>query len=115
MASAFAASNTSRIPFARATNAWEAWALFGVYGLYFGLTEGVEKALVADLASADDRGAAFGWYHLIVGLGALPASALFGAMWVWRGPGAAFNLGAALALVAGVALMQLRLPSARVA
>lgn len=96
--------------FGHVTSAWQIWGLFAVYGVYFGLTEGVEKALVADLAAVDERGAAFGWYHLVVGLGALPASALFGAMWQWRGPAAAFNLGASLALLAGVALIRLRLP-----
>lgn len=98
--------------FGHVTAAWHIWGLFAVYGIYFGLTEGVEKALVADLASVDERGAAFGWYHLLIGLGALPASALFGAMWEWRGAAAAFDLGAALALVAGLALMRLRLPPA---
>ena len=60
---------------------WQAWALFAVYGVYFGLTEGVEKALVADLVPEDRRGAAFGWYNLAIGIGALPASLLFGALW----------------------------------
>ena len=86
---------------------WQAWALFGVYGIYFGLTEGVEKALVADLVPEDRRGAAFGWYNLALGLGALPASLLFGAIWDWKGPTAAFTFGAALALLAalGIALV----------
>ncbi|MFN8570745.1 MAG: MFS transporter [Gemmatimonadaceae bacterium] len=95
----------------RATVAWQMWALVAVYGLYFGLTEGVEKALVADLSLADDRGSAFGWYHLVVGLGALPASMIFGAIWQWRGPAAAFDLGAVLALLAAVGLAMLRLPA----
>ena len=49
--------------------------VFIVYGLYFGLTEGVEKAFVADLTSAELRGTAFGLYHLTIGIGALPALA----------------------------------------
>jgi len=100
------------LAFGHVTAAWQIWGLFAVYGIYFGLTEGVEKALVADLAASDERGAAFGWYHLLVGLGALPASAIFGAVWEWGGPPAAFNLGAGLALVAAIGLMQLRLPTA---
>ncbi|MBV6520678.1 MAG: hypothetical protein MNPFHGCM_00796 [Gemmatimonadaceae bacterium] len=99
--------------FGHVSSAWQVWALFAAYGIYFGLTEGVEKALVADLAGTSEHGAAFGWYHLIVGLGALPASAVFGVMWEWRGPAAAFNLGAALSLLAALALMRLRLPSAQ--
>jgi MFS family permease len=69
------------LAFGRATHTWQAWALFAVYGTYFGLTEGVEKALVADLVPADKRGAGFGWYNLAIGLGALPASVIFGAVW----------------------------------
>lgn len=99
----------------RATGAWEIWVLVAAYGLYFGLTEGVEKALVADLALPSERGAAFGWYHLVVGLGALPASMLFGAVWQWRGPTAAFDLGAGLAIAAAMALLLLRLPVRHVA
>jgi MFS family permease len=88
--------------FGRAGQAWHVWALFAVYGLYFGLTEGVEKALVADLVPADRRGAAFGWYNLAIGVGALPASLLFGALWDRWGSAAAFNFGALLALAAAI-------------
>jgi MFS family permease len=91
--------------FAVASAAWHAWALFLVYGLYFGMTEGVEKALVADLVPADVRGAAFGWYNLTIGLAALPASLLFGGLWQAYGAAVAFVTGASLALVAAVGLM----------
>jgi MFS family permease len=86
---------------------WHAWALFAVYGLYFGLTEGVEKALVADLVPEDRRGAAFGWYNLALGVGALPASLLFGFIWDRWSSTAAFDFGAlvALAAAAGLALV----------
>jgi MFS family permease len=80
-------------------------ALFLSYGLYFGLTEGVEKALVADLAPGALRGTAFGVYNAVTGFGALGASVLFGAVWEWRGPGNAFMFGAALALLASVLLL----------
>jgi MFS family permease len=91
----------------RAAEGWQIWLLFASYGLFFGLTEGVEKAMIADLAPADRRGAAFGWYNLAMGLGALPASLLFGAIWDSRGAASAFTLGAGLALAAalGVALL----------
>jgi MFS family permease len=87
-----------------ASEAWQVWALFAVYGIYFGLTEGVEKALVADLVPADRRGAAFGWYNLALGLGALPASLLFGALWDWQGATVAFGFGAAMALLAALGI-----------
>jgi MFS family permease len=93
------------LAFGRATATWHAWALFAVYGTYFGLTEGVEKALVADLVPADKRGAGFGWYNLAIGLGALPASVIFGAVWDRWGAAAAFEMGAGLSALAAVALI----------
>lgn len=77
--------------------------LFVAYGLYHGLVEGTERALVADLAPAETRGTAFGWYHLTSGLGALPAGALLGALWAGAGAPVALGVAAALtALAAGV-------------
>ncbi len=95
--------------FALADAVWQAWGLFLVYGLYFGLTEGTEKALIADLAPARLRGSAFGLYHLAIGIGALPASLLFG--WVWQqfGDPAAFGMGAVFALAAALLLWRLRI------
>jgi MFS family permease len=90
--------------FAAASATWHAWALFLVYGLYFGMTEGVEKALVADLVPAGVRGAAFGWYNLTIGLAALPASLIFGGLWQAYGAPTAFGVGAGLALAASVGL-----------
>ncbi|QJR34391.1 MFS transporter [Gemmatimonas groenlandica] len=88
--------------FSLATEPWHAWALFGVYGVVFGLTEGTEKALVADLVPAARRGTAFGWYQATVGVAALPASIVFGVVWDRLGSPTAFGMGAALAIVAAV-------------
>ncbi len=90
--------------FAAAASAWHAWALFLVYGLFFGLTEAPEKALVASLAPAGLRARAFGVFHFAVGLAALPASLLFGGLWEAYSPEAAFAAGAGLALLAAVLL-----------
>lgn len=90
--------------FARASQPWEAWALFAAYGLYFGLTEGAQLALVADVVPKDRRGAAYGWYYLALGVGALPASLLFGALWDRYGSPVAFSVGAGLSLLAAIAL-----------
>ncbi|HEX6559189.1 MAG TPA: MFS transporter, partial [Longimicrobiales bacterium] len=67
--------------FAVANTTWHVWALFLVYGLFYGLTEAPEKALVAMLAPSERRGAAFGAYHFAVGVAALPASVIFGVLW----------------------------------
>ncbi len=93
--------------FGAATQHWHAWTLFGLYGIYFGFTEGVEKALVADFAPVHLRGSAFGLYHLVVGAGAFPASLLFGFVWQRFGSASAFGMGAGLALLAGVMLSAL--------
>jgi len=90
--------------FGMASQHWHAWALFAVYGIYFGLTEGVEKALVADFAPTHLRGSAFGLYHMTIGIGAFPASLLFGLVWQKLGSTAAFAMGAGIALVASVML-----------
>jgi MFS family permease len=90
--------------FAYAGAAWHVWALFAVYGLYHGLVEGAERALVADLVGTGHRGAAFGWYHLSIGIAALPASVLFGWLWMTFSPAAAFGTGAALAGAAALLL-----------
>ncbi len=81
------------------------WLLFIVYGVYFGLTEGVEKAFVADLARAESRGTAFGLYNLVIGVGALPASLLAGFLWQRFGAMAALALGATLSLLASILLI----------
>jgi sugar phosphate permease len=78
--------------------------VFLAYGLYFGFTEGVEKAWVADMAPASARGTAFGIYNGALGVGGLVASVLFGAIWTRVSPRAAFLTGATLALVASVLL-----------
>jgi len=91
--------------FAFASTLWHAWALFLVYGLFFGLTEGTERALVSDIVPAARRGTAFGWYYLAIGIAALPASVAFGLLWEHLGSGVAFSFGAALALLASVGLV----------
>jgi MFS family permease len=90
--------------FGAATQDWQAWTLFALYGIYFGFTEGVEKALVADFAPVHLRGSAFGLYHLVIGAGAFPASLLFGFVWQRYGSASAFGMGAVLALLASVML-----------
>lgn len=89
---------------------WQAWALFAVYGIFYGMTEGTEKALVADIVPTVRRGAAFGWYNLAIGLGALPASLIFGWIWDRFGSPNAFVFGASLALIAAI-LMAVVAPS----
>jgi MFS family permease len=99
------------LAFALATRAWQAWAFFLVYALFYGLTEPAEKTLVANLSGPRDgspggerKGLAYGWYHFAIGVATLPASLIFGALYQVSGALVAFGWGAALALVA-VALL----------
>jgi MFS family permease len=94
----------SYFEFGRVRSAGAVWLVFLLYALYYALTEGAQRALVADLVPEGSRGRAFGFFYMLSGLAALPASALFGFVWKTWGPRAAFDMGAALALAAAVAL-----------
>jgi MFS family permease len=100
----------SYIGFAFASTELHVWLLFAFYGLFYGLTEGVEKALLADIAEPSERGAAFGWYNFAIGIGALPASLIFGFIWQRQSSFAAFGFGAAIAFMAAVLLLLLVKP-----
>ena len=93
--------------FAFVSNSVSVWILFLMYGIYFGLVEGAEKALVADLVRAEQRGTAYGLYNLAFGITVLPASLLMGFLWDWRGPEVAFLVSATLGAAAAVLLMLL--------
>ena len=91
---------------ALAGSVWRIALLFLVYGLYYGLTEGVLRAMVADLVPSERRATAYGIFHAATGLTLLPASVLAGLLWQgagsWEGfgPRAPFLFGAALSLLA---------------
>jgi len=101
----------SYLGFGAASSEWQVWLLFAFYGLFFGLTEGVEKAYLADMADPALRGAAFGWYNFAVGAGALPASLLFGLIWQALGGVAPFIFGAALSGISALLLLLLVRPA----
>lgn len=96
-----------------ASEAWQAWALFVVYGAYYGLTEPAEKALVKELAPAELRGRAYGFYNFIGGAMAVPAGLLTGWVWDAVSPLAALSIGAVLAAVSAVLLLASRPPDTR--
>ena len=101
----------SYLGYAFARNELHIWLLFALYGLFYGLTEGVEKAFVADMAAPSLRGTGFGWYNFAVGAGALPASLLFGLIWQRFGGVAPFLFGAALSALSAVLLLVLVRPA----
>lgn len=91
--------------FAFVTASVSVWVLFVIYGIYFGLVEGAEKALVADLVRPEQRGTAYGLYNLAFGITVLPASLLMGGLWSWFNAATAFLVSAAIGLLAAVLLM----------
>ena len=92
------------LAFAWATNAWQMWAFFLIYGLFYALTEPAEKTLVTQLVGPDQTGLAFGWFNFALGIAALPSSILFGWLYQQYGPVVAFSWGAGLSLVAALLL-----------
>jgi MFS family permease len=99
--------------FALVGQGWQVWALYVVYGLYYGLTYGTAKAMVADIVPQALRGTAYGTYNAVLGLLDFPASVIAGLLWDglpswgWQGFGAPapFFFGAAMALLAALAML----------
>ena len=100
------------VGFALATAQWHAWTLFVLYAAFYALTEPAEKTLVANLVGPERKGLAFGWYNFAIGVGALPSSLIFGALYEQFGSLVAFGWGAGLALAAALILLAVRLPAA---
>ena len=96
--------------FAFVSNELSVWVLFIIYGIYFGLAEGAEKALVADLVRPEQRGTAYGLYNLAFGITVFPASLLMGTLWDWRGPRTAFLVSATLGATAALLMLMLVKP-----
>lgn len=88
--------------FALSNAVWQIAVLWALYGLYYALTEGALKSLVADLVPSAQRGAGYGWLNSTIGLMALPASLIAGFLWQAIAPSAAFLFGAGMA---GIALL----------
>jgi MFS family permease len=91
--------------FAFFNESWMVWGLWALYGVYYGLAEGVARALVCDLVPEDRRGTAFGAYHGVVGITLLPASLIAGWLWQAFSPAAPFYFGAATAVLAVAGLL----------
>jgi MFS-type transporter involved in bile tolerance (Atg22 family) len=86
--------------FAFVKSAWGVWALFVVYGVFYGLTEGAARAVIADLVPEGQRGTAFGFWGMLEGLLLLTG-------WLWDRTGSGvvpllFCGGAALVAAAGL-------------
>jgi MFS family permease len=94
--------------FAFATNSFQAWLLFVVFGVAVAIIETVPRAMVPEMVSSEAKGTAYGIYHMLIGVMDLPASAVAGLLWdifgKVRGPMIAFSYGAVLAVVSAILL-----------
>jgi len=93
------------VGFALASSPWHAIFLFATYGLFRGITEGVQKAYVSDLVVPELRGTAMGTFDTVSGIAAFPASFIVGILWQSIGVQAAFAYGATLSFAATVLLL----------
>ena len=80
------------------------WSVSIFYGLCAGMSEGAERAIISDYASPRERGTAFGWYHLMVGIAAIPAGLLFGSIWQFHSAAMAFFFAGSLAALSAFLL-----------
>ena len=105
--------------FACARSGPQAWVLMTLYGLYYGLTEGVARAYVSDLVAPENRGTAYGLFNAVVGMAAMPASLVAGLLWQglgsWKGlgPSWVFYFGAIMAFSAAILMVVIVKPPAK--
>lgn len=94
--------------FGLAQTGWQIWALYALYGVYYGMAYGTATAMVADLVPENVRGTAYGTYNAVIGILAFPSSVIAGVLWQgafgWKGLGAPapFIFGGVLALIAAL-------------
>lgn len=89
-------------PFARALPLF--LGLFIVYAVPFALTEGAERAWVAELVPSALHGRSYGAYYMIVGLCTLTGTILFGYLYQEFSPVLAFHAAAGLSMFAAIAV-----------
>ncbi|MFS8130392.1 MAG: MFS transporter [Candidatus Dojkabacteria bacterium] len=90
--------------FGLANQTYQIWLLFAFYGIYYATTEGVAKALVADLVESSHRGRAYGIYNATIGLITLPAGIIAGYLWDKVSASAPFIFGSIMAGLATICL-----------
>ncbi len=101
----WAAYALAYLGFALAVHSYQIWILFAFYGVYYATTEGVAKALVADLVGREYRGRAYGIYNASLGVMALPASLIAGRLWDRVSPAAPFFFGSVMTGLAAILLL----------
>ncbi len=92
---------------ASAASAAAAWGVFVLYGVYMGIADGNGRALLGEFSRDERRATAYGAYHMVVGLAALPASIVAGVLYDRVSPAAPFWMGAGAAVLAGILMLAL--------
>lgn len=90
--------------FAFAERPWQLWLLFAIYGIYLAATDGVGKALLAELSPTDSKGAIMGLHGTITGLASFVASLAAGNLWDAYGAKYCFLLGVGSTVIAAIML-----------
>jgi hypothetical protein len=93
--------------FAVATTTTAIWFLFGFYGLFMGLTEGIQKAFFATIIPPQLKATAFGVYSTAVGISKLPASLIAGLLWDKGSPAMTFYFGATTSVISAMLFIML--------
>lgn len=94
--------------FGLANSAWQVWPLFALYGVFYAASEGVGRALIADVVGPKARGKAYGTYSMVIGLAALPAGLIAGLLWDHISPSAPFYFSAVVSLLCVVLIICFR-------
>lgn len=81
------------------------WLLFGLYGIYIGLTEGVQKALISDIAPIETRATLIGLHATLEGIGLLPASFIAGLLWNTISASAPFYFGGLMGIISAIGML----------
>lgn len=95
----------SYLGFAVIHSSWQIWPLFAFYGIYYAASEGVARALIADVVGSEARGKAYGIYNMVIGLAALPAGLIAGLLWDHINSSAPFYFSSAVALLAVILII----------
>lgn len=88
--------------FAVSSEKWHIWGLFMLYGVFMGLTEGIQKAYLGTIIPEGKKATGYGIYSTFVGLAVLPASVIGGYLWDKIGPHATFYYGSATAFISAL-------------
>jgi MFS family permease len=97
------------------TTALMLWIVTIIYGLFAGLGEGIERAVISDFAAPSERGTAYGWYNMMLGISAIPAGLAFGGIWQYFDAAKAFLFAGAVAAIAALVLHIFLAPNLKLA